>query len=224
MCGAGAAASTDVLRYLVAEDFFAAAGEETRAMMPAVVAAVKVRRRARLLLLLPRHVQQGGLASRQAPLGPLKACMLLSHRAAAATRVQRWAGPDQAQALSLCEWLYHRVASLAAFMPDRKKEDAAAGERHRHPRPLRLHHPCCSGCFHLTTVSPLLNLFSSTPAPRFLQEWRSSSGRSKCCRRWQPRPRWCGSGSLCRRMAPGWRRTRASWSPRWCCTGRRHSW
>lgn len=63
-------APTEVLNYLVAEDFFAACGEEARRMVPAVVAAVK-----------------------------------------------RWAGPDQAQALSLSEWLYHRVASLAAFMP-----------------------------------------------------------------------------------------------------------
>lgn len=31
--------------------------------------------------------------------------------------VQRWAGPDQAQALSLCEWLFHRVESLEPFMP-----------------------------------------------------------------------------------------------------------
>ncbi|PRW56947.1 outer envelope mitochondrial [Chlorella sorokiniana] len=31
--------------------------------------------------------------------------------------VKRWAGPDQAQALSLCEWLFHRVESLAPFMP-----------------------------------------------------------------------------------------------------------
>lgn len=31
--------------------------------------------------------------------------------------LQRWAGPDQAKALSLCNWLYHRVASLAAFLP-----------------------------------------------------------------------------------------------------------
>jgi hypothetical protein len=37
------AASTEVLKYLVAEDFFAAAGQEARDMMPAVVAAVKVR-------------------------------------------------------------------------------------------------------------------------------------------------------------------------------------
>ena len=43
--------------------------------------------------------------------------------------LQRWAGPDQAQALSLCEWLYHRVASLEAFLPstDQKQQDAAAG-------------------------------------------------------------------------------------------------
>lgn len=35
-------APTEVLSYLVAEDFFAACGEEAKAMVPAVVAAVKV--------------------------------------------------------------------------------------------------------------------------------------------------------------------------------------
>ena len=35
-------ATDDVLKYLVAEDFFAACGKEPRRMMPAVVAAVKV--------------------------------------------------------------------------------------------------------------------------------------------------------------------------------------
>ena len=41
--------------------------------------------------------------------------------------LQRWAGPDQAQALSLCEWLYHRVASLEAFLPSTdQQQDAAA--------------------------------------------------------------------------------------------------
>lgn len=43
--------------------------------------------------------------------------------------VQRWAGPDQAQALSLCEWLYHRVEPLRAFMAQEgtQEEGAATG-------------------------------------------------------------------------------------------------
>jgi tetratricopeptide (TPR) repeat protein len=40
--------------------------------------------------------------------------------------VRRWAGPDQAQGLSLCEWLFHRIPSLAAFMPPPPAADAAA--------------------------------------------------------------------------------------------------
>ena len=39
--------------------------------------------------------------------------------------VQRWAGQEQAQALSLCEWLYHRLASLEAFMPVAPPAEAA---------------------------------------------------------------------------------------------------
>ena len=30
--------------------------------------------------------------------------------------VKRWAGPDQAQSLSLCSWMYHRIPSLKKFM------------------------------------------------------------------------------------------------------------
>ncbi|KAI3438049.1 hypothetical protein D9Q98_000492 [Chlorella vulgaris] len=41
--------------------------------------------------------------------------------------VKRWAGPDQAQALSLCEWLHHSVPGLAAFMPPGNGAAAAAG-------------------------------------------------------------------------------------------------
>jgi len=31
--------------------------------------------------------------------------------------VKRWAGPEHAQGLSLCDWLYHRIPSLTEFMP-----------------------------------------------------------------------------------------------------------
>lgn len=31
--------------------------------------------------------------------------------------VKRWAGPDQAQGLSLSDWVYHRVTSVRAFLP-----------------------------------------------------------------------------------------------------------
>jgi Asp-tRNA(Asn)/Glu-tRNA(Gln) amidotransferase A subunit family amidase len=31
--------------------------------------------------------------------------------------VKRWAGPEHAQGLCLCDWLYHRIPSLAKFMP-----------------------------------------------------------------------------------------------------------
>lgn len=30
--------------------------------------------------------------------------------------VKRWAGPDQAQSLSLCQWMYHRIPSIKIFM------------------------------------------------------------------------------------------------------------
>lgn len=32
--------------------------------------------------------------------------------------VKRWAGPEHAQGLSLCDWLFHRIPSLRAFMFD----------------------------------------------------------------------------------------------------------
>lgn len=64
-------------------------------------------------------------------------CMPLLHCTLSRTRpasclprgLQRWAGPDQAQALSLCEWLYHRVEPLQAFMPEPLKQAAAGGTR-----------------------------------------------------------------------------------------------
>lgn len=41
--------------------------------------------------------------------------------------LQHWAGPDQAQALSLCEWLYHRLEALDAFMPSPPPAAGSAG-------------------------------------------------------------------------------------------------
>ena len=37
--------------------------------------------------------------------------------------VKRWAGTEQAQSLSLCQWLYHRVSSLRRFIPARVDGD-----------------------------------------------------------------------------------------------------
>ena len=37
--------------------------------------------------------------------------------------VKRWAGPDQAQSLSFCQWMYHRIPSIKDFM---KKESMDA--------------------------------------------------------------------------------------------------
>ena len=41
--------------------------------------------------------------------------------------VKRWAGPDQAQGLSLCEWLYHKVGALREFMEQPVQQGAGDG-------------------------------------------------------------------------------------------------
>ncbi|RMZ57142.1 hypothetical protein APUTEX25_003599, partial [Auxenochlorella protothecoides] len=60
--------------------------------------------------------------------GGLRACL-----PAVISAVKRWAGADQAQSLSLAEWLYHRVASLKHFGSDAEAArlgEAAATESH----------------------------------------------------------------------------------------------
>lgn len=42
--------------------------------------------------------------------------------------VKRWAGPDQAQSLSLCSWMYHRIPSLKKFMGGLGGKVSAKGE------------------------------------------------------------------------------------------------
>jgi len=38
--------------------------------------------------------------------------------------MKRWAGPDQAQALSLCQWMYHRIPSIKQFMKKDSTDDS----------------------------------------------------------------------------------------------------
>jgi hypothetical protein len=48
--------------------------------------------------------------------------------------MQRWAGPDQAQALSLCQWLYHRVAALSPFLQEQEQgQGDSPGDGHQPP-------------------------------------------------------------------------------------------
>ncbi|GAB4819100.1 hypothetical protein N2152v2_006146 [Parachlorella kessleri] len=48
--------------------------------------------------------------------------------------VKRWAGPDQAQGLSLCEWLYHKVGALREFMEQPAHGDGEGEAAARHSR------------------------------------------------------------------------------------------
>lgn len=41
--------------------------------------------------------------------------------------VKRWAGPDQAQSLSLCQWMYHRIPSIKTFMHSENMESTENG-------------------------------------------------------------------------------------------------
>jgi Asp-tRNA(Asn)/Glu-tRNA(Gln) amidotransferase A subunit family amidase len=36
--------------------------------------------------------------------------------------VKRWAGPEHAQGLAICDWLYHRIPSLTEFMPRKRSQ------------------------------------------------------------------------------------------------------
>ena len=113
-------AATEVPHYLVAEDLFAACGEQTRAMVPAVVAAVKVGQAGRMGWPCPCCPLHGGCLPRKCRCRLAQAWATRCQPACACLLtpcLQRWAGPDQAQALSLCEWLFHRVESLEPFMP-----------------------------------------------------------------------------------------------------------
>ncbi len=46
---------------------------------------------------------------------------------AVVSAVKRWAGPDQAQSLKLCEWLYHRLHTLRAFLEEGGQQQAGSG-------------------------------------------------------------------------------------------------
>eukprot|EP00889_Picochlorum_renovo_P004751 jgi/Picre1/31781/NNA_007131.t1 len=37
--------------------------------------------------------------------------------------VKRWAGPDQAQALSLCQWIHHKIPTIRKLLPEKEREN-----------------------------------------------------------------------------------------------------
>lgn len=37
--------------------------------------------------------------------------------------VKRWAGPDQAQALSLCQWIHHKIPAVGKLLPQKEREN-----------------------------------------------------------------------------------------------------
>lgn len=238
LCYPAGGAATEVPRYLVAEDFFAACSEEMRCMLPAVVAAVKVR--GKLLGGRPLGVGRAwSLTSKQngaSTSATRRACPPRTGSRFQPSRpwnrmlLQRWAGPGQAQALSLCDWLFHRVESLQDVLPQLQSAGGEAQAACQHTRsPPALPRCLCSAAPHAQLSArrrPRAALCAEATGPTAavsLQKRPSSSGRSVSCRLWRTRPTLCGSASLCSITAAGWTRTASSCLPRLRSGGSRRS-
>lgn len=86
---------------------------------------------------------------------------------------------------------------------------------------------CCCTCMPLSAAGNADPPAAHQPSVRLrptppLQQ-PSSSGRSRCYRRWRRWPMSCGSGSLCSSTAAGWRRTGSGCLLRWWTGGSRRS-